>query len=78
MKSQFFKKFFYSLIYSLPGTIGECAILLLLLVGGAFLYSLGAPVRVILFITFLSIFGGQQFSREVIEKMEEKFGKNNY
>jgi hypothetical protein len=78
MKPQFFKRFFFSLLYSLPGTIGECAILLLLLVGGAFLYSMGAPVKVILLITFLSIFGGQQFSREVIEKMEEKFGKNNY
>lgn len=78
MKPQIFKKFFFSLLYAIPATIGECLFLILLLFGGAILYSMGAPVKVILFITFLSILGGQQFSREVIEKMDKKFGKDNY
>jgi hypothetical protein len=76
MKSNFFKKFFWSIIYSLPGTIAECAMLLFLLIGSAFLYSKGAPIEAIISIIFLSILGGQQFSREVIEKMKQKFGKD--
>lgn len=72
------KKYLWSVWYSLPGFCSETGIFFIRIGLIVMLYNHGVNTGQLFFILFLMILGGEQFSRETIEKMEKKFGKNNF